>query len=45
MFNNKNLNLYIFKKKKSTNDSNYKDLNLYKNKVGKLYYNPSYSKE
>jgi hypothetical protein len=46
MLKNKDKNLFIFNKKiKNTYYSENKDVNLYKNKVGKLYHNPSYSKE
>jgi hypothetical protein len=46
MLKNKDINLFIFNKK-IKNSSDNKDVNLYKNKnkVGKIYHNPSYSKE
>jgi hypothetical protein len=49
MFNNNNyIDLYIFNQKKNTNNNNNnicKHINLHKEKAGKIYYNPSYSKE
>lgn len=44
MLKNKKVNLYIFNKKINNNYVN-KEINLDKNQVGKIFYNPSYSKE